>query len=149
MPAATVAAVEDDVAHDEVLGWYAGAMAELDAVVATPDGAPGGLYDNELFELGHGHVLVLPADRRAAPRGRVHPVTLPAVELAVTTHHGEHDDIDVTYGGSARGWWPTRSPWPAPCGRPTSSARGTPPTPPPGAPRSAGRSSRVAGGRDG
>ena len=26
------------------------------------------------------------------------PVTLPAVELAVTTHVGEHDDIDVTYG---------------------------------------------------
>ena len=26
--------------------------------------------------------------------GRVHPVTLPAV----TTHVGEHDDIDVTYG---------------------------------------------------
>jgi effector-binding domain-containing protein len=33
------------------------------------------------------------------PRGgRVHPVTLPSVELAVTTHVGEHDDIDVTYG---------------------------------------------------
>ena len=30
--------------------------------------------------------------------GRVHPVTRPAVELAVTTHVGEHDDIDVTYG---------------------------------------------------
>ena len=30
--------------------------------------------------------------------GRVHPVTLPAVELAVATHVGEHDDIDVTYG---------------------------------------------------
>ncbi len=30
--------------------------------------------------------------------GRVHPVTVPAVELAVTTHVGEHDDIDVTYG---------------------------------------------------
>jgi effector-binding domain-containing protein len=28
----------------------------------------------------------------------VHPVTLPAVELAVTTHVGDHDDIDVTYG---------------------------------------------------
>ena len=25
-------------------------------------------------------------------------MTLPAVELAVTTHVGEHDDIDVTYG---------------------------------------------------
>ena len=30
--------------------------------------------------------------------GRVRPVTLPAVELAVTTHVGEHGDIDVTYG---------------------------------------------------
>jgi effector-binding domain-containing protein len=30
--------------------------------------------------------------------GRVHPVTLPAVELAATTHEGEHHDIDVTYG---------------------------------------------------
>jgi effector-binding domain-containing protein len=30
--------------------------------------------------------------------GRVHPVTLPAVELAVTVHVGAHDDIDVTYG---------------------------------------------------
>ena len=28
----------------------------------------------------------------------MHPVTLPAVELAVTTHVGAHDDIDVTYG---------------------------------------------------
>ncbi len=31
-------------------------------------------------------------------RGRVHPVRLPAVELVVTTHQGEHDGIDVTYG---------------------------------------------------
>ena len=36
--------------------------------------------------------------RRPPRRGRVHPVTLPAVELAVATHAGEHDDIDVTYG---------------------------------------------------
>jgi effector-binding domain-containing protein len=28
----------------------------------------------------------------------VHPATLPAVELAVTTHIGDHDSIDVTYG---------------------------------------------------
>ena len=34
MPTTTVAAVEDDVHHDDVLAWYAGAMAELDAVVA-------------------------------------------------------------------------------------------------------------------
>ncbi|MGY1609991.1 MerR family transcriptional regulator [Geodermatophilus sp. SYSU D00700] len=98
VPASTVAAVEDDVAHDQVLGWYAGAMAELDAVVGEPTGAPGGLYDNALFEAGRGHVLVYRPTARPPRSGRVHPVTLPAVELAVTTHVGEHDDIDVTYG---------------------------------------------------
>lgn len=98
VPAATVAAVEGDVGHDDVLAWYAGAMAELDVAVDAPTGPPGGLYDNALFEDGHGHVLVhRPTDR--PPRvGRVRPVTLPAAELAVTTHVGAHDDIDVTYG---------------------------------------------------
>ncbi|MGY1831204.1 MerR family transcriptional regulator [Geodermatophilus sp. SYSU D01180] len=98
VPAATVAAVEDDVDHDDVLGWYPGAMAELDAVVDEPAGPPGGLYDNALFETGRGHVLVYRPTTRPPRSGRVHPVTLPAVELAVATHVGEHDDIDVTYG---------------------------------------------------
>ena len=97
VPAATVAAVEDDVSHDQVLSWYAGAMAELDAVV-EPTGVPGGLYDNALFEDGRGHLLVYRPTADPPHSGRVHPVTLPAVELAVTTHVGEHDDIDVTYG---------------------------------------------------
>ncbi|RJK95993.1 MerR family transcriptional regulator [Vallicoccus soli] len=97
VPAATVAAVEDDVAHEDVLSWYAGAMAELDAAVGSA-GVPGGLYDGALFEEGRGHVLVYRPTPEPPRRGRVHPVTLPAVELAVTTHAGEHDDIDVTYG---------------------------------------------------
>ncbi len=98
-PARTVAAVEADVEHREVTTWYAGAMAELEAAVGTAvTGPPGGSYDNALFEQERGHALVyLPTD--APPRtGRVHPATLPAVELAVTTHVGEHDGIDVTYG---------------------------------------------------
>ena len=98
VPAITVAAVEDDVDHAHVVAWYAGAMAELDALVGEPTGAPGGLYDNALFENGHGHVLVYRPTPEPPRSGRVHPVTLPAVELAVTTHVGEHDDIDVTYG---------------------------------------------------
>ncbi|WP_088289846.1 MerR family transcriptional regulator [Kineosporia sp. A_224] len=98
VPAVTVAAVEDDVAHDEVIAWYAGAMAELDVAVKEPTGVPGGLYDNALFEDGRGHVLVYRPTADPPRSGRVRPVTLPAVELAVTTHHGEHDDIDVTYG---------------------------------------------------
>ncbi|MGY1737245.1 MerR family transcriptional regulator [Geodermatophilus sp. SYSU D00684] len=98
VPAATVAAVEDDVDHADVLGWYSGAVAELDAVVGEPAGPRGGLYDNALFEAGRGHVLVYRPTARPARSGRVHPVTLPAVELAVATHVGEHHDIDVTYG---------------------------------------------------
>jgi DNA-binding transcriptional MerR regulator len=98
VPATTAAAVEDDVEHGHVLDWYAGAMAELDAVVKEPTGVPGGLYDNALFENGRGHVLVYRPTADPPRSGRVHPVTLPAVELALTTHGGEHDDIDVTYG---------------------------------------------------
>ncbi|MBI4942882.1 MAG: MerR family transcriptional regulator, partial [Actinobacteria bacterium] len=94
VPATTVAAVEDDVTHDEVIAWYAGAMAELDAVVKDPTGVPGGLYDNGLFEEGRGHVLVYRPTADPPRTGRVRPVTLPAVELADTTHDGEHDDID-------------------------------------------------------
>jgi DNA-binding transcriptional MerR regulator len=98
-PARTVAAVEAVVGHREIESWYAGAMAELDAAVgAAVTGPPGGTYDNALFEQERGHSLVyLPT--AAPPRtGRVHPVTLPAAELAVTTHVGEHDGIEVTYG---------------------------------------------------
>jgi DNA-binding transcriptional MerR regulator len=97
-PATTVAAVEGDVDRDDVLDWYAGAMAELDAVVPAPTGSPGGLYDNSLFETGRGHLLVYRPTVDPPHIGRVHPVTLPAVELAITTHVGEHHDIDVTYG---------------------------------------------------
>lgn len=98
-PARTVAAVAAVVDHGDVAAWFAGAMAELDAAVGdAADGPPGGTYDNALFEEGRGRALVyLPT--AAPPRtGRVHPVTLPAAELAVTTHVGEHDGADVTYG---------------------------------------------------
>ena len=97
--ARTVAAVAAVVGHRDVTTWYAGAMAELEAAVGVAvTGPPGGSYDNALFEQERGHALVyLPT--AAPPRtGRVHPATLPAAELAVTTHVGEHDGIEVTYG---------------------------------------------------
>lgn len=98
VPRTTVAAVEGEVDLDDVLGWYAGAMAELDATVTDPAGPPGGAYDNALFEVGRGHVLVHRPTSQPPTIGRVHPVELPAVELAVATHVGDHDDIEVTYG---------------------------------------------------
>nr|WP_269328912.1 MerR family transcriptional regulator [Kineosporia babensis] len=98
-PARTVAAVAGVIGKGDVAAWYAGAMAELEAAVGDAMTGPfGGNYDNSLFEQGQGNaMLYLPTD--APPRtGRVHAVTLPAAELAVTTHPGEHDGIEVTYG---------------------------------------------------
>ncbi|GAA3310763.1 hypothetical protein GCM10020295_78680 [Streptomyces cinereospinus] len=103
MPARLVAAVEATVAHADVLAWYAGAMAELDAVVREPVGPVGGLYDNALFTHGRGHVLVhVPISAPVPAVGRVRSVRLPEAELAVAVHAGAHDTIDVTYGELGR-----------------------------------------------
>ena len=100
VPAQEVTAVQDTVALDDVLAWYGDAMAELDAAVAgaVDAGPPGGVYANELFTEGRGHVLVYRHVTGRPPYGRAEPIVLPAVELAVATHVGDHDDIDVTYG---------------------------------------------------
>ncbi|TCC26181.1 MerR family transcriptional regulator [Kribbella sindirgiensis] len=97
-PARLVAGITDILSLDEVLPWYDGAMAELDAAVARPVGPPGGHYDDELFAEGRGTVLVYYPVSEAPSLGRVRPVELPAAELAATIHRGPHDDIDVTYG---------------------------------------------------
>lgn len=58
VPPMTVPAVAGHVAPEDVLSWYAGAAAELQASVVEPAGAPGGVYDDELLQTGHGHVVV-------------------------------------------------------------------------------------------
>ena len=104
-PAVTVAAVVDEVDESDVGAWYAGAMAELDAVLgpAADAGPAGGLYDNALFEHGRGRALLYRPSPEPPSRGRVRPVELPAAELVVTVHEGDHESVDVTYG--ALGSW--------------------------------------------
>ncbi|MGC2997003.1 MerR family transcriptional regulator [Streptomyces sp. G35A] len=103
VPAQLVAAVEATVAHADVLDWYAGAMAELDAVVREPVGPAGGLYANSLFSHGRGHVVVhVPIAVPVRAVGRVRSIELPGAELAVAVHAGAHDTIDVTYGELGR-----------------------------------------------
>lgn len=100
VPAMTVAGITGLIARAEVADWYAEAIAELGVTLAgrAVTGPFGGVYDNELFTQGHGRaVLYRPATEPPAG-GRVGPVTLPATELAVTVHHGPHDDLDVSYG---------------------------------------------------
>ncbi len=102
-PAAAVSATVD---LGEVLGWYDGAMAELEGALQAHGlvaaGPRGGLYENALFtdERGRATVYVPVADPPRA--GRVEPFVVPPAELAVTVHRGPHDDIDVSYGRLGR-----------------------------------------------
>jgi DNA-binding transcriptional MerR regulator/effector-binding domain-containing protein len=97
-----VTAVEGDVELDGILDWYSAAMVEIDEAIelggARPTGPPGGLYDNALFTDGAGHATVFVPTDREVVSGRVHRAELPERELALTVHHGDHEDIDLTYG---------------------------------------------------
>jgi DNA-binding transcriptional MerR regulator len=101
-PPTLVAAIEADVDRRDVAAWWLGALAELSAALADAHvdsiGPPAGVYDTSLFADDRGHAVVyLPTD--APPTvGRVTPLLLPGVELAVALHEGAHDDVDVTYG---------------------------------------------------
>lgn len=44
---------------------------------------------------------MLAVDGAARAIGRVQPIVVPAVELAIVTHRGSHADIDITYGALA------------------------------------------------
>jgi DNA-binding transcriptional MerR regulator len=100
LPERTVAGISGEVEHSDMLAWYDGAMAELDEALIGHElsGPPAGRYANELFTAGRGEVLVYRLVAAPPANGRVAPITLPAVELAIAVHRGPHDDIDVTYG---------------------------------------------------
>jgi DNA-binding transcriptional MerR regulator len=101
-PARTVAAVVAEVDGEAAETWYGAAMVDLDAAFAaqrlTPDGPPGGLYDDALFAGGRGRAVVYVPTATPPTRGRVAPYEVPAREVAVAVHVGPHHDIDVTYG---------------------------------------------------
>ena len=95
--------IAQNVGREDILPWWQGALGELHATVRAqglrPAGPAGGLFASELFTRDRGDATVfvpVAADVRAV--GRVTPRVIPAAELAVATHHGSLDDIDVTYG---------------------------------------------------
>jgi DNA-binding transcriptional MerR regulator len=86
--------------------WYRGALGEIAATMSAQgiiaSGPPGGIYANELFTEERGDAtLFLPMTGDVRPVGRVGPITVPGAELAVTAHHGSHDDLDLAYGALA------------------------------------------------
>jgi DNA-binding transcriptional MerR regulator len=99
-PAAAVSGVLD---LEDATSWFQGAIGELYAIVAvqklTPSGQAGGIFASDLFTHERGEATIyIPCSEPIRPSGRVVALTVPAVELAVITHHGAHHDVDRAYG---------------------------------------------------
>jgi effector-binding domain-containing protein len=101
-PPTLVAAIQADVERRDVAAWWLGALAELRAALSgahlVPKGPPGGVFDSALFADDRGRAIVFLVTDSPPATGRVTPMVLPAVELAVAVHQGPHHDVDVTYG---------------------------------------------------
>jgi DNA-binding transcriptional MerR regulator len=103
-PALSISAV---VSLDALVSWWTAAFDELTGTLAAdgerPTGNSGALYTREVFERAHGEVVVfVPVAEPVAAAGRARPLTVPAAELAVTIHHGAHDDFARSYGALGR-----------------------------------------------
>jgi effector-binding domain-containing protein len=59
-------------------------------------------YDHALFTAERGSALVYVPVADPPATGRVRPLVLAAREVAVVTHPGRHDDIDVSYADLGR-----------------------------------------------
>jgi DNA-binding transcriptional MerR regulator len=106
MPTTPAAAVSEVIDVTDATGWYQGALGELHALLAaqkvTPAGPGGAIYANDLFSYERGQATVfVPCDETVRATGRVTALVVPEVELAVTTHLGAHNDVDLSYGSLA------------------------------------------------
>jgi DNA-binding transcriptional MerR regulator len=106
VPAMPAAAVSEVIDAQDASGWYQGALGELHALLAaqkvTPAGPGGALYANDLFSHARGQATIfVPCTETVRATGRVTGLVVPEVELAVTTHAGAHNDVDVAYGSLA------------------------------------------------
>jgi DNA-binding transcriptional MerR regulator len=106
VPPMRVAAISAQVTTADLGPWFNGAFGELYATLSAQDvalaGDAGGVFANALFSDEDGQATVyLPVDTPFRPAGRVEPLELPPVELAVIAHSGPHDNIDRAYGALA------------------------------------------------
>jgi DNA-binding transcriptional MerR regulator len=106
MPATPAAAVSEVIDAQDASGWYQGALGELHALLAAqkvaPAGPGGAIYANDLFSHARGQATIfVPCNQAVRATGRVTGLVVPEVELAVTTHAGAHNDVDVAYGSLA------------------------------------------------
>jgi DNA-binding transcriptional MerR regulator len=107
MPATPAAAISALIDVHDATAWYQGALGELHALLAaqkiTPSGPSGAIYTNDLFTHHHGQATIfVPCNETVRPTGRVHPLDVPEVDLALTLHTGPHSaELDRAYGALA------------------------------------------------
>jgi DNA-binding transcriptional MerR regulator/effector-binding domain-containing protein len=99
----TAVGVGEIVDRDDLVAWWQGALGELRGMVRAQGievtGPSGGLFESEIFQHGRGRATVfVPTEGMTRPIGRVTPLVIPEAELAVLTHRGSHDDMDISYG---------------------------------------------------
>jgi DNA-binding transcriptional MerR regulator len=104
--ATEAAAVHDVVDLEDISSWFQGAFGEIHAVLGAqglrPVGVSGGIYATELFSHERGDCTVfVPSSGPVRPAGRVEQLVVPDAELAITTHAGNHRNIDQSYGSLA------------------------------------------------
>ncbi|MFG2369355.1 MerR family transcriptional regulator [Streptomyces mirabilis] len=104
--AVTAAAVTAHIAMSDLVPWYSGALAELQATLEAQGlrtaGPTGGMFAGELFTDEAGQATVFVPTTTEVPRlGRVEPLLVPAAELAVIEHPGSLTDVDRAYGSLA------------------------------------------------
>lgn len=103
VPATPAAAIREVVDRDDVLPWWEGALGELHASMRAQHldaaGPSGGLYASELIQHDRGEATVfIPVRGPVRAIGRVEPVVIPPAELAIISHPGSLDDVDLSYG---------------------------------------------------
>ena len=103
--ATSAVSITDVLEAGNSFAWYQGALGELYATLKakpTAAGSAGGIFSNELFSNGRGVATVfVPFNGDVNTIGRVKQTLIPAAELAIITHAGSHDDVDIAYGALA------------------------------------------------
>jgi DNA-binding transcriptional MerR regulator len=94
--------IQATIDREDLLVWWHGALGELHAIVDAQHlrrtGPSGGLYASEMFQQDRGEATVfIPVEGSVRAVGRIEPFEVPAAELAIITHRGALDDIDLTY----------------------------------------------------
>ncbi len=103
VPAVPAAAVTEVVDAEDSGSWLQGALGELQATLAAQrlpaGGHAGGIFADDLFTHYRGRATIfVPCAGPVRPIGRVVPLEVPAVELAIIEHAGPPADVDRAYG---------------------------------------------------